>query len=144
MRNRIESSDLKISNVLKKIILTTSIFFCSCSHREPNPFQWHYSGVSASKDYSYTVEEIERSYCVTIFSENKIVYVDPGKYRMRDRFYITWDENRDILWLYSSDIGTYCLFVEKGEWVKKNDNEVCFEAPQIFLKMYPDGVVSTK
>ena len=118
------------------------MFFYNCCHRASNHFQWQHSAVSASKEYYYIVEEIERTYYVKIFSNSKIVYVDSEKYRMRDRFHITWDENRDILWIYSSDIGTFCLFIEDGEWVRKYYLDCLgkgFDLPKIFLEMYPNS-----
>jgi hypothetical protein len=129
---------------MKKIALIAFIiFFCCCCIKTNRP-QWQYSAESPSKNFYYIVEEIDRSYCVQILSYDKIIFIDPEKYRMRDRFYITWAENEDVLWLYSSDIGIFGLYPEGGEWVKKNSADcrnAGFVLPSIFFEILPEGVI---
>jgi len=133
MKNKIK---LILLNELKKkymwIVYIISMLLSNCYCKTSDRPHLQYFMFSQSKDFFYTVEGIERTYCVRIFDGDGIVYIDPEKYRTRDVLYITWDENKDILWLYSSDIGTYCIFFENGEWVKKHYKECDFDLPLIF------------
>lgn len=77
------------------------------------------SEYSPSGKYMYSVEEKDKNYFIDIYENNKLVFSDNQSYRMQDRFYITWHEVNDILWLYSGDIGTFYFCIENGQWKRK-------------------------
>lgn len=71
---------------------------------------------SPSGKYSYLVENKDVNYAVFIYKNNDLIFSDTQLYRRQDRFFITWHEEHDILWLYSGDIGTYYFYFENGKW----------------------------
>ena len=80
---------------------------------------------SYSGNYEAILEEFDdngvKSYRLYISNVNKI---DPKYevdliFRARDRNYIFWADNDDILWSYSGDIGTFFWIKEDGYWNKK-------------------------
>ncbi|GMO38065.1 MAG: hypothetical protein Ta2B_17760 [Termitinemataceae bacterium] len=74
--------------------------------------------VSPSKQYSCFVDEIGRDYEIRIMKGDELSYVDSERYRMRDRFYLAWSPNEDVLWVYSGDIGLYYYHIENDTWSK--------------------------
>lgn len=81
--------------------------------------EWKRIAISPSGLYSYMIEEKNENYYIAIFKDNILVFRDDQAYRMQDRFYIVWHQEKDVLWVYSGDIGTYYYFVSDGKWFRK-------------------------
>ena len=102
--------------------------------------EWKTSSSSPSNEYNYTVSEIDNYYIVKIYKTNTLVYTLSQKYRMQDRFYITWDKRKDTLWIYSGDIGLYNFEFTNGQctqntWIAgKSDAS---EIPDEMIKNIP-------
>jgi len=73
---------------------------------------------SPSGRYSYFLEEVDNSYAVSIYENNNFIFSDNQLYRKQDRFFITWHEESDVLWLYSGDIGTFYFCFENDKWCR--------------------------
>jgi hypothetical protein len=105
--------------VIYFVIFTWVICIFSCEKREKHEYSiFDYVAESPSKEFSYRVKEVDKNYQVEIYKIDEICYTDPEMYRMRDRFYITWDMEKDIIWVYSSDVGTYFFYFE-NKWIKR-------------------------
>lgn len=103
----------------KSLYILCFLFFMGLSLcKNQDTFSWGYSTESPSTKYSYNIKKLNGNFQVVIFENKEFSYVDPEIYRMRDRFYITWDIEKDILWIYSSDVGTYFIYFENG-WIKR-------------------------
>jgi len=73
---------------------------------------------SPSGKYNYLLENKDASFILYIYEDKSLIFFDDQLYRRQDRFFITWHEECDILWLYSGDIGTYYFYFEKDKWNK--------------------------
>ena len=40
-------------------------------------------------------------------------------FRARDRNYVFWADEEDVLWGYSGDVGTFFWVIENDSWIKK-------------------------
>jgi len=80
--------------------------------------EWTTSSSSPSKEYNYKVSEVDNYYIVTIYKTTTLVYTLSQKYRMQDRFFIAWDQKKDMLWIYSGDTGLYYFEFTNGQWTQ--------------------------
>ena len=52
-------------------------------------------------------------------SDPEIIYCSTDTFRNRDRTYFVWEDNKDIVWVYSGDVGAfYWELNDQGEWIK--------------------------
>ena len=54
-------------------------------------------------------------------TEGNLLFMDDEKYYKRFHLIVEWQEDDDILWVYSGDIGVYCIFAKNNEWQKLSD-----------------------
>lgn len=84
-----------------------------------------YPLVSQSGKYEAVIEAFDddgvRSFKLFIsdINNNDSPYEADITFRTRDRNYVFWADEEDILWCYSGDIGTYFWLKENGTWTKK-------------------------
>jgi len=78
-------------------------------------------------------------YYFTISSDNTVLYTSDEKYYKRFTLFLSWDDNADIVWCYSSDIGTYYWVYENGNWEKYTyaHNKGIMQVPNVFRKLRP-------
>ena len=57
-------------------------------------------------------------YCIDV-NDKGAKYKADLVFRARDRNYVFWADEEDILWGYSGDVGTFFWTKEYGSWVKK-------------------------
>jgi hypothetical protein len=131
---------MKIKKINFKYILFSFFLGCCLVIEDTD---WNYSALSPTKTFSYNVQEIGRSYRVLLLdNDNNVCYADPEEYRMRDRFYITWDKKKDILWVYSSDIGIFYFYQNQNRWERNSFSDEMqndFYLPEVINKMLPEG-----
>ena len=79
---------------------------------------------SPSGNYKAVIDRFEdngvRAYKVEIVDVKDFdTYEVDILFRARDRNYVFWADEDDILWGYSGDVGTYFWLKENGFWIKK-------------------------
>ena len=81
---------------------------------------------SPSGNYEAVIEKFDdngvRSYRLYIADVNNTDtrYEAELVFRARDKNYVFWADEEDILWGYSGDVGTFFWVIEDGSWVKKS------------------------
>jgi hypothetical protein len=80
---------------------------------------------SYSGKYEATIEEFDdagvNSYKLYICdADYDIKYEADMIFRARDKNYILWADDEDILWVYSGDVGTFFWIKDDVSWVKKS------------------------
>jgi hypothetical protein len=101
------------------------------------------SRYSPSGNYKLTllVEKDDNNreyYYFTISSyNNDILYTSDEKYYKRHTLFLLWEDNEDIVWCYSGDIGTFYWIYENGFW-EKHYNNPDVEVPEILKKLRPN------
>lgn len=107
---------MKFKKNVYKVIFMLSIFNIFLQKLIAQEIEWQVSDNSVSNKFSYLVEENSEYYHIIIVENNTIVFEDNQNYRKRDRFFISWHQNDDILWVYSGDIGLYYFICENNIW----------------------------
>jgi hypothetical protein len=80
---------------------------------------------SPSSNYEAVIEKFDddgvRSYKLFIVDVNDegAKYEADLVFRARDRNYVFWADEEDVLWGYSGDVGTFFWTKEDGSWVEK-------------------------
>ena len=79
---------------------------------------------SPSENYVYSIQEEDTYVLVGIYdTEGNLLFMDDEKYYKRFHLIVEWQEDDDILWVYSGDIGVYCIFAKNNEWQKLSHNK---------------------
>ena len=87
-------------------------------------------------------DEVNRikGFRISIYSypDNDEIFISEDFYRLRDVSYLLWGE-RDIIWLYNGDLGTFFWELDDGLWEKKAyvDNQESVEIPQLLKELRP-------
>ncbi|GMO38501.1 MAG: hypothetical protein Ta2B_18110 [Termitinemataceae bacterium] len=77
--------------------------------------------------------------------DDNIVFIEKERYYKRFTFFLCWDDNLDIVWCYSGDMGTY-FWTNKDDTWEKNDyymnkrngyNPPYINPPHILKKLRP-------
>ena len=72
---------------------------------------------SPSGNYEFRIHEEDTYVQVGVYdTTGNLLFLDDEKYYKRFRLIVEWQEDDDVLWIYSGDIGTYCIFAENNEW----------------------------
>ena len=81
---------------------------------------------SFSGSYEAIIEEFDdngvksfKLYIMDVNNNEKAKYTADLVFRARDKNYVFWADEEDILWGYSGDVGTYFWINEDGVWVQK-------------------------
>lgn len=118
-----------MKNKLLNIFLIIILLFCCCKKHDNKVYIYDDPLVSPSGKY---ILEILNGYNGIVHykrfnissiedrSNPKVIYCSTDTYRINDKLYFAWDDNEDIVWVYSSDIGTfYWSRVDENEWCKQ-------------------------
>ena len=74
---------------------------------------------SPSGSYEYRIREEDTYVLVGVYDDTgNLLFLDDEKYYKRFAFIVEWQEDDDILWIYSGDIGDYCLIHKNNKWQK--------------------------
>ena len=101
--------------------------------------------LSPSGNYEAVIEKFDndgvRSYSLFIIDADNGVdlkYEADLIFRARDKNFIFWADEEDILWAYNSDVGVYFWVNDNGIWTKKSyvDNRT-EKVPQILRELRP-------
>lgn len=69
-----------------------------------------YNGVVHYKRFN--ISSLEKKY------DPEVIYCSKDTFRIRDELYFTWDDEKDVVWVFSGDVGAFYWEENDSEWVK--------------------------
>jgi hypothetical protein len=92
---------------------------------------------SPSGSFEYRIQEEDTYVLVGIYDDaGELLFLDDEKYYKRFAFIVEWQEDDDVLWIYSGDIGDYCLIHKNNKWQKvlRNSEYIVGKPPKRIAK----------
>ena len=102
--------------------------------------------LSPSGNYKADIEDFDddgvksyRLYIIDIRNDGTLKYEVDFIFRARDKNFIFWADEADVLWVYSGDTGTYFWINNNDIWIKKSyaDNQEA-KVPQALKDVRPN------
>ncbi len=75
--------------------------------------------ISPSGNYEYRLQEGDTWVRVGLYdTAGNLLFFDDEKYYKRFDLIVEWQEDDDVLWICSGDVGLFCIIHEDGKWQK--------------------------